>query len=115
MKKSTKAALLSAFVLPGIGHIFLKKYIFGVVLSGVSLTGIYYLVSTTVERALQILEQVQNGDIPLDIVTITTLASQQPADTEADLLNMATAAFVICWLIGVVDAYRVGRARDHSR
>ena len=45
MKKSTKAALLSAFVLPGAGHIFLKKYIPGVALVGASLGGIYYLTS----------------------------------------------------------------------
>lgn len=114
MKKSTKAALLSAFVLPGMGHIFLKKYICGIVLSGVSLAGIYYLVSKTVERALQILEKVQTGDTPLDIATITALASQQPTGPEADLLNVATVAFIICWLIGIVDAYRIGRAHEQN-
>jgi hypothetical protein len=33
MKKSMKAALLSAFVFPGAGHFFLKKHITGTVLA----------------------------------------------------------------------------------
>jgi len=110
VKRSTKAVLLSAFVFPGVGHIFLKKYKSAAVLGSVSFAGLYYLISTAVERALQITEKLQSGDVPLDVAAITELVSQQSAGTEAQLLNIATSALIICWIIGVIDSYRVGCA-----
>ncbi len=111
MKKSTKAALLSALLFPGAGHIFLNKYISGIALGGVSLAAIYYLISKTVESALQIIEETQ-GNVQLDVITITELLSKQSAGVESQLLNIAMAALIICWLIGIVDSYRVGCLRD---
>ena len=112
MKKSTKAALLSALVFPGAGHIFLKKYIPGVALAGASLTGSYYLISKTVEIALKILIKIQSGDLQPDITTITELVTKQSTGSDAKMLNIATVALIICWLIGIIDSYRVGCGRD---
>ena len=112
MKKSTKAALLSACVFPGVGHVFLKQYIPGVVLVGASFSGIYYLISKTVERALQIAEKIQSGGVQLDVAAITELTSIPPTGTEALLINMATVILIISWLTGIIDSYRVGRLQD---
>ena len=115
MKKSTNAALLSAFVFPGAGHIYLKKYIPGVILIGASLTGISYIIIKTVERALKIVEKIQNGDVPLDVTVITELVTKQSTGTESQLLNIAAAALIIFWIIGIIDSYRVGRVRDTNK
>jgi hypothetical protein len=112
MKKSTKAILLSAFVFPGVGHLYLKKYVPGSILAGISLTGIYYLVTTTVERAWQIAEKIQSGAVQLDATTVTELVSQQSAGADSQLVNIATLAVIICWGIGIIDSYRAGRVRD---
>jgi hypothetical protein len=112
MKKSTKAALLSACIFPGVGHIFLKKHIPGVALISASFVAIYYLVSKTLEKALQIAENIQSGDVQLDIAAIAELVSQQPTGTDAQLINIATNTFIICWLIGILDSYRLGRGRE---
>lgn len=112
MKKSTKAALLSAFVLPGAGHIYLKKYIPGVVLVCGSLGSIYYLTSKTVEKGLRIAEIIRSGDVQLDISAITELVSTQATGNETQLINIASAILIISWLIGIVDSYRVGRSQD---
>ena len=112
MKKSTKAVLLSALVFPGAGHILLKKYMTGVALVGVSFAAVWYLVSTTVEKSLQIVEQIQSGYVQPDVASIMELASKQETGTEADLLDIATYVLIICWLIGIIDSYRVGRVRD---
>jgi hypothetical protein len=64
------------------------------------------------ERALQITEKIQSGDVQLDVTAITELVSKQSIGTEAHLLNIATAAFIICWLIGIIDSYRVGCVQD---
>ena len=114
MKKSTKAVLLSALVFPGVGHIYLKKHISGTVLIGTAFAAIYFLVSITIEKALQITEKIQSGDIPLDIAAITESISKQSTGAEAQLVNLATATFIICWLIGIVDCYRQGRVREKT-
>jgi len=112
MKKSIKAALLSAFVFPGMGHIYLKKYIHGVVLTGVSIAGSYYLISKTVEKSLQIVEKMQRGDVPIDITVINELVLTQSTGSETLLLNIVTVTVFICWLIGIVHSYMVGRLQD---
>jgi TM2 domain-containing membrane protein YozV len=112
MKKATKAVLLSAFVFPGAGHIYLKKYISGGVLFGASLLGIYYLISKTVESALQIVEKIQSGEVQPDVTAITQLVTKQSTGAESQLLNIATATIIICWIIGIIDSYRIGRLRD---
>jgi hypothetical protein len=114
MKKSTKAALLSACIFPGVGHIFLKKHIPGVVLIGASFVAVYYLVSKTVEKALQIAENIQSGDVQLDIAAITELVSKQSTGTDAQLINIATTTLIIFWLIGIIDSYRLGRVGENK-
>ena len=112
MKKSTKAALLSALVFPGVGHLYLKKYKSGLLLAGASFAAIYYLVGKAAERAVEISEKIQSGAVPLDAEAINELVSQQSGGADAQMMNMATIAFAICWVIGIVDAYRAGRAQQ---
>ena len=114
MKKSTIAVLLSAFIFPGSGHFYLKKYIAGVLLVGTSFAAMYYLISMVVDRAFEVSKKIQTGDIPLDIEAITELLSQQSTGTDVQLLNIATTALIFCWLIGIIDSYRVGRIRDKN-
>ena len=104
-----KAALLSAFVLPGAGHFFLKRYLSGLILMMVSSGAAYFLISGTVERALQIAEDIQRGEVPLDVLAITELVSQQPVGAEAQSIDIAWAILIIVWLVGIVDSYRAGK------
>ena len=114
MKKPAKAALLSAFVFPGAGHFFLKRHIAGAILAGAAFAALYVLVSNAVDRALEIVDKIQRGEVQPDIAVITELVSKQPTGTEAQLINIATAILIIAWLIGVVDSYRVGRLQESS-
>lgn len=108
VNKPTKAALLSALVFPGVGHIFLKKYVLGVVLAGVSFFGVYYLTLKMLEVALQLTEKIQSGDVPIDIMAITEMVESQAGVADDKTLNLATTALAICWVIGVIDSFRVG-------
>jgi len=114
MNKPMKAALLSAFVFPGAGHFLLKKHIHGAILAGTAVAVLYFLTTKTVEKALQITEKIQSGEVLLDATTIMELVSKQATGTEAQLINIATAALFISWLIGIVDSYRVGRIQDKN-
>lgn len=112
MKNSTKAALFSAFIFPGAGHFFLKKYVQAIILVGISSYAGYYLFSKSVEKALQIVGKIENGEVPPDVTAITELLSRQTIGNEAQLLDMATLVITICWLIGIIDSYRVAYSQD---
>lgn len=114
MKKSTKAVLLSALVFPGTGHVLLKKYVTGAILLGASIVSAYYIVSITVEESLRIVEQIQSGNIQLDESTIENMVSEQSGGTDARILDISTDVLIICWLIGIIDSYRLGRIRDRD-
>lgn len=109
MKQSSKAALLSALVFPGTGHVLLKKYLHGTLLMATSFAAAYYLLSEAMDRAVQISEKIIGGELLPDVAAIMDLVSRQSVATDAGLLNYATTVFIICWIIGVVDSYRVGK------
>ena len=115
MKKSMKAALLSGLVFPGVGHLILKKYAAAAVLAGTTCAALYFLIAEAVEKAVQISEQIQSGKIPSDMASISVEISRMTAAGDTRLLNIATGALIIAWLIGIVDSYRVGRTADRQR
>jgi hypothetical protein len=107
LKKSVKAALLSILVFPGMGHLYLKKYILALSLSIGAATATYFIVSSAVQTALEVLEKIQGGNIPLEVSTITELVSQQSriGEYSTDIPMIALFTF---WVIGILDSFRVG-------
>lgn len=113
MKKATKAALLSALLFPGIGHLYLQRYSVGLGLLGVSLAGVVYSLLKSVEMALQVLAEMQQDALPLDLAAITELVTRQTGG-EMQLLNIAATVLLVCWLVGGVDSYRLGRLLERN-
>lgn len=115
MNKAITAALLSALVCPGTGHFYLNKYNIGSLISAVSLSGLVYLLYQAVARAKEISAQILSGAIELDVNLIYQMVTEQPSGAQAIYVSIATWAFIIGWLIGVIDAYRLGHALDKSQ
>lgn len=114
MTKSTIAALLSAFIIPGAGHFFLKKYLHASVLISASVAVLSLLISKAIEKALIISKQILAGEVQANIKTIMQLVSNQAEGTDASLINLATLVLFIVWLIGILDAYRIGRQQEKN-
>jgi hypothetical protein len=114
MSKAIKATLLSALVFPGVGHFFLKKHIAGALLAGAAFAALYLVISRMVERVLQIVDKIEHGEVSLDVTAIAELISRQPTGTDALLLRIAWIVLIVCWLIGIVDSYRVGRSQGNG-
>ena len=112
MKKSTKAALLSGLIFPGIGHLILKEYLRGSVLLFSSLVAMWYLVNVAYQSAMTIVERINSGDIPLDTGAIAEAASGAGADTNGITYNIALLVLLACWLVGIFDSYRVGKEQE---
>ena len=111
MKRSTKAALLSGLVFPGIGHLYLKRYVPGVILLAGAASAIYYIASVTVSMALEIVGRIQSGGVPLDATAIADLVSRHSSGIEQST-SLASYALLACWVVGIVDSYRQGRALE---
>jgi len=112
MKKSLNAFLLSALVFPGCGHFFLKKYILGTFLAGISIVCFYFILVTTVELAQELSERLLRGEIPMDIAIISAEILKIVRDNGIHQMNVTTSLLFICWIIGMADSYRIGRIED---
>lgn len=102
MQKSTKAALLSGLIFPGIGHLVLKSYLRGLALMSLSLIAFSYLVNVAYQRATLIVDRMYSGDIALD--------AGAGANSLAE--NFSLLVLAGCWLFGIIDSYRLGAAQD---
>ena len=109
MSKSLKAALLSALVFPGCRHFSLKKTVQGCLLVFISIICIYALFSSTMDIAQDISIKIQSGQIPLDMANLNELVLKELNTRDTESLNTSSFILGICWLVGVIDSFRIGR------
>jgi uncharacterized protein DUF6677 len=115
MKKSTKALLFSALLFPGAGHFLLKRYRRGVLLLTITLAALIIIVRDALQQALVLVDKIQSGAIPPDAQMIAQ-AIEQAANTGASTsVNVAWVIVVVCWAVGIIDAFRLGRTEDLHR
>lgn len=111
MRKVTKAMLFSALLCPGAGHFVLKKPMTASALVMITLLASWRLVSTTFDRAQAIADQILAGEIAPNIDAITTALAQQAEDPMMGYMGMV---LFICWFVGLIDVYRIGRQQQHK-
>lgn len=112
MKNSIKAALISGIVCPGAGHFLLKQYWRGAALLLVTLLAIGVLMTRALQQATTIADKIASGEIPLDPEIITAKVHQAASGDGSLLSNTAMWTIFACWIIGIVDAYRLGKQQD---
>jgi len=111
MRRSTKAALISGLVFPGLGHVFLRKYVVGVVLLCLAGWSIYSVATTAIETALDVATEIESRGVAVDSVSIGQLVAQRLEKTEQST-NASMWVLLVTWLIGIADSYRVGRGQE---
>jgi len=114
MSNALKAVLFSAFVFPGSGHLYLRKPIQGSLLVVVSIACFTILLSIALEKAQQISDKILSGEIPLDVTRITEEITSHAVTGGTQWADISTYLLLICWLIGIVDSFRVGRLKDKA-
>ncbi len=111
MKNASKGALLSGLVLPGLGQIVMKHYIRGAVILFIVTVSATAIIVRAVQQALSIL-----GDINIEdgMVGMDTIAQAVHGSTASGSLLSSPAwlLLILSWVIGTVDAYRVGKRKD---
>jgi hypothetical protein len=113
MRRSTKAALLSGLVFPGMGHLYLRQYVRGILFAGGAGALLYFIVSVAMSTAFDVMGKIQSGDVPQDVESISELVSKQ-LQGEEESTNIASMALIALWVIGIADSYREGRAREQT-
>jgi hypothetical protein len=112
MNNSLKGALLSGLVFPGLGQVILKHYKRGIAFMLAVLAGLSVIVVKASQQALAIVEKIQSEGGAIDMNTISKAATQASTTSESFVFNLVLLLIIVCWIIGVVDAYRIGRKKD---
>ena len=107
MKSAIKAALLSGFVFPGLGQIYLKRYTRGLTILIPVLLALGIIIGTVVASALESLKAIESGGGIADMETVSNLARIDSVHSGINL-NFILLFVLCCWLFSVVDAYRIG-------
>ena len=111
MKTAIKAALLSALVFPGLGQMYLKRYVRGLIPMVLVLAGLGVLIARATVGALQVLDKMQTQGGTVDLNAVSNLAAASSASSTWYSTLIMT-AIVGCWLFSVIDAYMLGKGKD---
>jgi hypothetical protein len=112
MTNSLKGALLSGLVLPGLGQVSLKHYKRGAVLMLTVLISLSVIVAKAAQLALTILEKLEIEGGAISVSAIAQAVTQASSPSDSLTVNFFTLLIILCWVIGVVDAYRIGKKLD---
>lgn len=113
MKAAYKAALLSAFVFPGVGHFYFKKYWRGLLIMIVALSDLVFMVWSASAAALNLIDsaidRMQSGTTGFHEIS-NTIGSR--ALTAAAYYDAVFWLMVCVWIFAIIDAYRIGKQRE---
>lgn len=109
MRKSIKSALLSALIFPGVGHFSLKRYRRGMVFFLPSMTALLFQLYYVWNQATELASKIEQGDVPVDVNSLSALVSGPPSQPVLFLLNLSSWILLVCWLGSIFDSYRLGK------
>jgi hypothetical protein len=106
MKKTTKVTLLSLLVFPGVGHLFLKKYLIAIAFIASSAYLLLGFIKEIYDKTQHVIDSIIRGEIPINVSAIRQALIDQGA---LENPNFATIGylFLIIWGIAAFDAYRI--------
>ena len=113
MKISSKAALLSALVFPGVGQFYLKRHWRGLFIMLFVFTGLGYMIWSATVAALSVLDdtmvKLQSGTDSLQELSNIVGSKMSTTDPYHD----AVFYLVVCfWIFAVIDAYIIGKEKE---
>ncbi len=108
MKASTKAALISALIFPGLGHLVLRprRALRGLVFLIPAALAVSWLVRQVLELSLQLTAELNSGTLAADPAAILARLDAAGADNPA--ANWLTLLALLCWIGAIADALWLG-------
>jgi uncharacterized membrane protein (UPF0136 family) len=108
MQRAVPAALLSALVFPGAGHLYLRRRARACVFIVPTVVALFVFLGDVMGRASKLADEVVAGTLPLDPAVIA--ARLQAQGGTSGLETACAAVLVICWLGSIVDSVILARA-----
>lgn len=108
MSRSVTAAVLSALVFPGAGHIYLKRLARGCIFLLPALASLPVIFNQLMARAAPLAQQIASGDLALDPVQIVAQLERQ-GQASSPLLAIGSTVLLVCWGASIVDAFLIAR------
>jgi multisubunit Na+/H+ antiporter MnhE subunit len=110
MDRSIMAALLSALVFPGAGHLYLRRMARGCIFLVPALAASIYFFDQLVKSASAVVDQVLAGTVALDPVLIAAKLENQ-GGAGSPLTTLAVVVMIACWAGSIVDSFLIARAQ----
>lgn len=114
MSKAVKGLLLSGLVLPGLGQMFLKHYLRGVVFMLAAMGGLAAIMIQAARTALDIVDKIDLNREVVGLDQLLDATNQATASIHAPIYRYAFLLILVSWLLSAVDAYRVGKRLDRQ-
>ena len=92
----------------------LKRYLRGSILIILALGALSVMVTVATRLALATVDRIESGEIPAGMSNLTEIASASVSNADSQITNIAMVVLIVCWLFGIIDSYRLGRASDKS-
>ncbi len=73
-----------------------------------ALIALSVIVTKAIKQAMTIIDRINSGEIPVETGTITELVFNSTGGADSSILNIAALVLGACWLIGIIDSYRLG-------
>lgn len=99
-------------VFPGLGQVVLKHYARGIALMLTVLVSLSVIVLKAVQQAFTILEKIESEGRTIDMSTVSKAATQAFTASGSLTITFLLSLIILCWIVGVVDAYRIGKKKD---
>jgi len=109
-----KGMLLSGLVYPGVGQMFLKRYLRGLAFVLTATLGMVAAVVQATRVALGIIENLELSRGGVGLEQIVRASHQAVADASTGRFKIAIALILCSWIISTVDAYLIGRHLDRT-
>ena len=113
MKQSLKAGLLSAFVFPGVGQMYLKKSLRGMGIMVLVFTGLGYMIWSATVVALKSLDdamlKMKAGTAGMP--EISDIVGSKTLNTDP-YYNIVLFLIICFWIFAIIDAYQIGKQKE---
>lgn len=109
MTRSVKGALLSGVIFPGLGQLWLKRYLLGATLIVAVCVAMALVLAKAAHQALAMVEKAEAEGGTVDLVAVLDAASRASSAASDATTKGAMAVVLLCWVVGVVDAYLAGK------
>jgi arabinogalactan oligomer/maltooligosaccharide transport system permease protein len=111
MKRAIASAFLSTIVFPGIGQIYNKQPIKGIVLILLGILSLGFIIQAIIKSLLKTLPDPEKISLTPELISSLT---EKVLNENQDLILYTFVIFGVIWIFGIIDAYRFGKKIDKS-